>query len=787
MFRRLTLAVALCVPVIVSAAESDTPVELAKRSERLAARLRPTADTARLDPLVAELVKLRTRLSDPAEDRDALTTQLGRVKREIAFCNPLLNFDKLLFIKRHDAGGVFHMCDQFYGFNAKPGGGLFVLHEPSGPKPRLVNLLQDAVVERGRLKGRRLEGGAFLSPELSYDGSTILFAWTEAKGKDLEWTPANSYHLFKVNADGTRLVQLTDGPWNDFDPCWLPDGRIAFISERRGGYLRCGRHCPVYTLFAMDADGQNIECLSFHETHEWQPSVDNNGMLVYTRWDYVDRDTNVAHHLWSCFPDGRDPRSYHGNYPQRRESRPWMEMHIRAVPGSPKYVAVAAAHHGHSFGSLVLVDPRREDDGAMSQLERLTPDVPFPEAETKKIAEQMIYTTPWPLSEDDYLCSYDPKAKRHGLYWIDRDGNRELIYADPEIASLDPIPLRPRPCPPLIPRQTSLVRHATDPAEVAALAPLSRTNTVGLLPDSLRAGEGLGVRVGSAANCAAIVTSDDETVSPRSTVAVMNIYDSDFAWPKDSRITSIRVIQALPKTTPPPNEPRIGVANQTNARAVLGTAPVEADGSAYLEVPAGKAIYFQALDADGMAVQSMRSATYVHAGERLVCQGCHEAKNRPPSPRGTAPLALQRAASRLEPESDGSNPFNYVRLVQPVLDRHCVDCHAKEKALDVSGALDGEFTRSYKNLAMKYGFYFHVGNGSIRDRAHGGSRSVAGQTGARAAPLLKYLAKSHHGVDLPPADLRRLTLWLDCNSEFLGAYENAAAQQKGEVVRPALD
>ena len=104
-------------------------------------------------------------------------------------------------------------------------------------------------------------------------------------------------------------------------------------------------------------------------------------MLVYTRWDYVDRDTNIAHHIWTCFPDGRDPRSFHGNYPERRESRPWMEMDIRAIPGSHKFVATAGAHHGHAFGSLVLIDPRRADDGAMSQLERLTPEVPFPEAE----------------------------------------------------------------------------------------------------------------------------------------------------------------------------------------------------------------------------------------------------------------------------------------------------------------------------------------------------------------------------------------------------------------------
>jgi hypothetical protein len=741
---RLAVCVGLLMLAPAAGAGAQSAPESLVQAERLAARLSGSADPARLDPLRRELVQLRQRL-DKGQQRSDLANEIAQLKRQIAFCNPLLAIDKLLFIKRHAAGGVFHMCDQFYGFNAKPGGGLFVLHDPFGPAPRLVDLLEDSRVTRGRLKGKNLAGGAFLSPEVSYDGRTILFAWTAATGKDLEWTPESCYHIFKVNADGTGLVQLTDGPWNDFDPCFLPDGRIAFISERRGGYLRCGRHCPVYTLFGMNGDGQDIECLSFHETHEWQPSVDRSGMLVYTRWDYIDRDTNVAHHLWSCFPDGRDPRSFHGNYPVNRESRPWMEMHIRAVPHSQKLVAVAAAHHGHAFGSLVLIDPRREDDGAMSQLERLTPEVPFPEAEARDIAAKMIYTTPWPLSEDDYLCSYDPQANRHGLYWIDRDGNKEPIYADPQIACLDPIPLAARPCPPVIPRQTQVARHASDPAPAGA-------------------GQ-----------------------SAAATIAVMNVYDSDFPWPVDTRIAALRIVQVLPKTTPPPNEPRIGVADQTNARAVLGTVPVEPDGSALFEAPAGRVLYFQALDDQGMAVQSMRSGTYVHAGEQMACQGCHEPKNRPPPLREAAPLALRRAPSAIQPEAEGSNPFSYVRLVQPVLDQHCVECHLAQRALDLRGAIDGEFTRSYKNLAGKYGFYFHVGNGSISKPQHGGARSTAGQTGARAAPLLEYLDSTHHGVDLSAAERRRVTLWLDCNSEFLGAYEDAPAQRRGEVVRPALD
>lgn len=723
-----------------------------QRGHELAERLRPSPDGSRLRRLEADLHKLEAHLAKTSATTPETTVRRNhlaarRLVRDIAFSNPLLrDVKQLLFITRHDAGGVFHMVDQFYGFNAKPGGRLLVLRDPLGPKPRLVNLLENSVVEKGRLKGRKLEGGAFLSPEVSFDGNTILFAWTEAKGKDLEWSPTASYHMFKVNADGSGLVQLTDGSWNDFDPCFLPSGRIAFISERRGGFLRCGRHCPTYTMFGMAADGSDIVCLSYHETHEWQPSVTADGRIVYTRWDYVDRDTNIAHHPWECRPDGSDPRSFHGNYPERRESRPWMEMDLRAIPGSSKFVATAAAHHGHAFGSLVMIDPRVKDDGAQSQLVRLTPEVPFPEAEKhlKPIAECMVYGTPWPLSEDDFLCAYDSAVTNRGIYWIDRFGNRELLYRDPAISALSPMPLQARPTPPVIPDATL----ATAEARRKAAQP-----------------------------------------ERPATIAVMNVYDSQTPWPDGTKLAALRVIQVLPKSTPAPNDPRIGIAEQSNARAVLGTVPIEADGSAYFEAPAGKPLYFQALDDQGLAVQSMRSDTYVQSGGSLTCQGCHEPRTRAPRPPADKPLALQRPASKIQPEADGANPFNFVRLVQPVLDRSCVGCHAEKQALDLSGVSEGKhgFTRSYANLAGKYGFYFDVLNGSITRGVHGGSRSVPGKFGARVSPLLPFLDESHYGVKLSPEDRRRVTLWLDCNSEFYGAYENTTAQARGEIVAPSLE
>jgi hypothetical protein len=574
----------------------------------------------------------------PVVDEDArfrLYLDACRLRRRIALANPLLDFDKLLFIKRHRAR-YDHMCDQYYGINAVPGGGIYVLHDPFGPTPKLHDVLANSVVERGRLAGRRLEGGSFLSPDLSFDARQIAFAYVECEGPTHHdhhtdptrghWSVGRSYHLFKVNVDGTGLEQLTDGTWNDFDPCWLPNGRIAFISERRGGYLRCGRVCPTYTLYDMAADGSDIRCLSVHETNEWHPSVTHDGRIIYTRWDYVDRHGCTAHLPWITTLDGRDSRAVHGNFAPRH-LRPDMELDCRAVPGSHKYVATAAPHHGQAYGSLVLIDPHVEDDDGMAPLKRLTPEVPFPESQGKR--EAQVYGTPWPLSEDYYLCVYDPLANpgvmgqgmqgrakparfNYGIYLIDSFGNKELLYRDAAIPCLSPIPLRPRPMPPVMPSEW--------PSAVRKKAGTEQVESVG----------------GAAAE---------------GTLVVINSYDGLKPWPPGTKVRALRVLQLLPMTVPsgsPPHEIGVRIATAedsvTPVRYVLGTVPVEEDGSAHFVAPAHKELFFQALDERGLAVQSMRSATYLQPGERLVCQGCHEPRHRAPAIPAEVPLALPALA-----------------------------------------------------------------------------------------------------------------------------------------------
>ena len=704
------------------------------------------------------------------------------LRRQIVLSNPLLDFDRILFIKRHRA--IYnHMCDQYYGMAQHPGGGMYVLEDAFGPAPRVRDVLADSVVQNGRLKGQRLsggptrrwnirfdgegnlhgeetEGGSFLSPDLHYDGKRIAFAYVECQGDRLHrlhvdptqghWHEGRCYHVFSVNLDGSDLRMLTDGTFNDFDPCWLPNGRIAFMSERRGGYLRCGRTCPTYTLYDMAADGNEVNCLSFHETNEWNPSVTNDGRILYTRWDYVDRFGCTAHHPWITTLDGADSRAVHGNFAPRN-SRPDMELDCRAIPGENRFIATAAPHHSQCFGSLVMIDPDVPDDDAMGPIRRITPEVGFPESQ----GGTETYGQAYPLSRDYYLCAYDANNElrrgggNYGIYLVDSWGNKELLYRDPQIACMSPIPVRPTTPPPTgVVAGAALTRSAPGPRDKPTVV-----NDVG-----------------------------------SGTMAVMNVYDTHRQWPEGTKITALRILQVLPMTVPSggkrPHETgkRIALAGDSvvPARWVIGTVPVEADGSAYFTVPANREMFFQALDEKGLAVQSMRSATYIHDGERLVCGGCHEPRYRTPPAMTQLPLALRRAPSKPTSDVDGTYPFSYPRLVQPVLDKNCVPCHTKEKKAPNLGRepIANKWYASYNTL-VKYGFTDYGEN----------LRTTPGKFGAYGSKLHAMLAKGHHDLKLAPEDMHRLSLWLDLCSMFYGVYEKEGgeAQLRGEVVKATLE
>ncbi len=700
-------------------------------AEKLLSNLRRNAPAAFLSEEQALLMDLSRAAGDPAQCTESTYLKVRSLKRRIALANPLIRFEQLLFCKRRPSQ-YSHLVMQYFGWRAQAGGGLFVLEKP-GHSLDVRDLL-----------GEQLARGSVLCPNLSYDGRQIVFSYVALP----EGTPPavglpgqvdeRYYHLYVVNTDGSGLRQITRGPFDDLMPTWLPDGGIAFSSTRRKGYARCfggsfAERWHVYTLHRVQPDGGDLRILSHHDTNEWFPTVMNDGRIVYARWDYIDRDAVTHQNLWATRPDGSNPVALWGN----GVPNPHCAFEARPVPGSGKLVFTASAHHSSTAGSIVLVDPS-VDNNSHAALQRLTPSVPFPEAEGRQVNE--YYCTPWPLSEEYFLVSYsplrlafEPHAQAEnalGIYLLDVFGNRELIYRDPKISSTSPMPLRATVRPPTY----------ADPAALSA--------------------------------------------SPVGTMFMSDVYRG-LGPVKRGTIRQLRIVQIFPKTTPWADNPRIGVGGEENARAILGTVPVYEDGSAHFEVPAGKPLLFQALDKDGFAYQTMRTITYLQPGERVSCVGCHESRLSSPPVRPA--LAASRAPSRLEPGPLGGAPFSYVRFVQPILDRHCVVCHSDGKpgkAMNLTSARSGAFTASYVALTQSSS---RVPRFPARNQIQ--VTEPGGRIGALGSTLMRLLRSGHKDVTLTDTELRTLGAWLDLNAVFYGSCNPAdnARELKGEAIAmPAI-
>ena len=688
-----------------------------------------------------------------------LYRRIRHVARSMALKNPLLADKPLVFLKRRRfiCQMLHEYIGYYYNYGDLAGGGVCVLDRP-GHSPQARDLTQG-----------HLPRGSFATLALSHDGQTVYFAFAEVRNlprdhqplvnwrglpaadqvpKELNYYTSgrSSFHVFAMDADGGDLRQLTDGLEDDFDPCPLPDGDVIFMSSRRGGFCRCDNPfepIPTHTLHRMAPDGTAVRTLSFHETNEWHPSVLNDGRIVYCRWDYVDRSAAHFHGLWVCNPDGTNPAILFGNYTKQISTC----FQPRAIPGSNRIAFIAGAHHANVGGSLVVFDPTRASldpqtgQDRFDSLEVLTPEVCFPEAPDGW--PDSYFASPQPLSENYYLVafSFDPlpgmgsgvvRDTEMGIYYFDRFGNLELLYREPGIVCCDPILLSPRRPPPVVP------------------------------------------------------STLDPKLGDEGEFVLTDVRWSLMPLPEDRPIRKLRVFQVLPKeTTHMANRPRIGYANAESARMLLGTVPVEADGSAYFRAPARKPLYFQAVDDQGRAVQGMRSVTYLQPGERRGCVGCHERPGTSPPARQT--LAMQRPPSAIAPGPDSTRPFSYPRLVQPVLDRHCVRCHdgtegAGKSPLALSGEAAGAFTTSYESL-KPFVRWYEWGGASIRPTV-----TRPGEMPADMSPLARILDDdTHRGeVKLADADRRRIYTWLDGNAPFYGTYveEQQQAQHQGRRVSP---
>lgn len=714
------------------------------------------------EALQAEWARLDSQKEVPASTWEDLWRRTHAWRRDLLVRGAWGDPEPIVFVKQ--VPSVFsHQLTQYYGACALPGGGLCVLDRPG-------QSLACRVLAPGTLPV-----GSYQHVDVSADGTRVLFAYCHAETapKNREAHPDRVYHLFELGVSDRAPRQLTEGAYDDFCPRYLPDGRIVFLSTRRGGFHRCGRGpCPVYTLALAEADGSKPRPISFHETNEWDPAVMADGRVVYTRWDYVDRNAVYYQQLWSVRPDGSDVRILFGN----NTYNPVGIWEARPIPGSHRLMATAAAHHAMTAGSIIRLDTTVGVDGP-EPITRLTPDALFPESEAPvaptgwhgtlgvpkapPVPEEQqrwpghCYRSPYPLSETLFLAAYsyealigEPAANRanmFGLYLVDAFGNKELLHRDPNISSLWPVLLRPRPAAPVVPSLAETRAGLAEPSGAAG-------------PGTGDGREGL--------------------------FMLANAYAADPALPPAARLRRLRVLQVLPKSTPHANQPPVGFANASPGKQVLGTVPVENDGSAYFRAPAGVALAFQVLDERGQAVQTMRSVTYLQPGEAAGCVGCHEPRLQAP-PTRAKPLAMARPASTIDPGPDGSNPLSYPLLVQPVLDQHCLRCHAGAKpagGVTLTPDPDGPYTKSYSALAKRVPFSAWNNASFYPNNAE--PLTLPDRFGARASPLMKKLLSGHQGVTLGAADVDRLVTWMDANALFYGTFnpKDQARQRQGERI-----
>ncbi len=670
--------------------------------QRLAAKgLEVTAERA-------ELVDLRSRHDewaaatphDPVAEQ-TLFLDARMAKRRLFFRDPdLAPAERILFVKRH-AFRPSHNYSVILDAQGGPGGGICVLEIPR-PDGRLQP-------GQARLQPLFDAGhGVARNPAASFDAKKIYFGYRP--------TMDDYFHIMVIDRDGGNPRQLTDGPFHDYWPCPLPDGGLAFISTRCKARFLCWRP-QAFVLFRMEADGSRIEPLSLANLSEWAPSVMNDGRIIWTRSEYLDKGADFGHTLWAIRPDGTHPEMLFGNNTRN------CYANGRKVPGTDEICCTLIAHGGDLNGPIALIDPSL---GRMNPaaIHNITPDVP-PHYHMDW-ARRECFRDPVPIARDYILCSHAPDD-RFGLYLIDRFGNRELLYLDAEIGSMCPTPLGPAPVPP------NLGYASQTPAQSQRGQFVVTDVYRGLQPQVAR-GSVKYIRVCEEIRADLVRLADGQ-------------YQKDHEPFLDWYATPVH------KVNGPYGWPSYV------AKGTFGLARVEEDGSANFFAPAGKVLYFQALDENFNELQRMRSVVQLQPGETRGCIGCHE-------PRTTAPpirygIALRRPPEHLAPEPWGTGPFSYEQVVQPVWNARCVRCHdaRDEHGINLAATLDADrVPASYRTLISGgWVHYFDLQWGQEHHLAEPLS------FGTLKSKLWEVLDAGHYDVRLSTDEIRRVKCWTDLN------------------------
>jgi len=688
---------------------------------------RMLADFAPLGGDQTALAKSAAELSEIRKHREGLLTQPPDAQawlklyvnahwavRRLAFLNPLLAHNGILFVRRHHSS-YMHQCARRLGPSNPPGGDLCILSA-------------DGTVRS--LTAGRLPPGVFGRPDLSFDGKRLVFGYALARQDAKPFSEKTAledtgycynFQVWEMGLDGSGLRQLTEGPSENSDPIYLPNGRIAFMSDRAGGRVQCGDWAKAYCVFTMNPDGSDVRQITMSKDGEWDPCLLDDGTILFTRWEYVMKFWSPIQFLWSVRPDGTGAQLIYGNDLSRKGEYPLNFALARQIPGTSKLVSIGSAHHNTGSGPVCLIDLRHGRDGREG-LVRLTP-VEYVETGEKPRGNGW-YDCPYPLSDKYFLVSYsferqEQSSRAYGLYLLDAYGGKELIHRDKELSCMFPVLLKPRKRP---------VRLAESPS-----------------------------------------TRQEDLVT-------LILADVNQGLPPEAhgQAKFLRIAEAHErKIHTKPYNIQVGPDSGFETKSVLGTVPIEADGSAHFRVPAGKSVFFQVLDENHLALHVMRSVINFQPGETRSCVGCHEPMAAAPGRRPA--LAARRAPSDLTPPPWGTDAISFEKHIQPLLDRQCTRCHdgatGKDKSFDLTAKSRREFmtvpmAQSYFNLRR------HVKHAPIYTYV-----LPPLSFGSRQSKVMQILRQGHYDAKLAPADWQLLASWIDCNAPYIGDYAVVAAQK----------
>jgi len=674
-------------------------------------------------------------------------------KRRLFFRDAAMEaLEQVLFAKRHPFLESHNYSEHLDGY-LEPGGGLYVLHVPRDLEGRF--LPERAEVEQ------IFDGSAGIvrDPVLDYEARNLYFAYRPQKPLVQGWD--SYWHLYSLSLEKGTWNRLIEGPFHDFDPVVLPDGGLAFHSTRCKSRFLCWRP-QAYVLYRMERDGTGLCRLSYANLSEWKPSVMSDGRLLWTRSEYLDKGADFGHTLWAIRPDGTNPELVFGN------NTPNCYSQAHEVPGTREIVCTLMSHGDH-HGPIALID-RSQGPFDIRAITNITPDT-RPHYQMSR-SHFETFRDPYPISSDHFLVSHNPDNQHNwGLYVIDRYGNRELLYVDPEISSKRPVPLRPRPRPPILSSaldgdlaREELGQFVIQDVYVGLGGEVARGRVryLGVSEEVPAALQRLSCGQYQKdhppfqefyAAPAHLVTGPACSFLTRTENAPLVPLQTYYDWSRHVENLGeglYRVTEAL------------GWPSYV-AKMSHGLVPVEEDGSANFLAPAGRQIYFQLLDENFDEIQRMRSVVQLQPGERRGCVGCHEARSIAPPESGLSGAATRRPPSRLEPPPWGAVPFAYERVVQKVWDRRCVRCHDgrdPSKRPDLRGGHDGNrVPASYRSLLQGgWVHYFDFAYGMRHFKAEPLS------FGSLQSRLWNVLRDSNHAeVVLTQNETRAIKAWIDLN------------------------